>query len=254
MSLVGRNRTRRVRHPHHVAAARNLDAEVGRHARLQLQLGVRHVDDRLVGRHVLDDLRLQPDLPDRAVELLAGIRVDAEGHRLARPDAADVGFVDAGVDLHLRQVGGDDEQRRRRHAGRDGLADVDAALNDDAVDRRRDHRVVEVDLILIDRGFRLGDGRLRLRDGRLLRLQAGLRRSRPRSSPRRDRFAAAGSSPPAPSTACISAARPGAAPWCVRGRSGPWPDWRASASGSRAPAASAPRTATDRAARSPDPS
>ena len=65
------------------------------------------------------------------------------------------GFVDVGVDLHLRQVGGDDEQRRRLHAGGDRLADVDAALRHDAVDRRRDDRVIEVDLVLVDRRLRL---------------------------------------------------------------------------------------------------
>ena len=65
---------------------------------------------------------------------------------LSRTDAADVGFVDVGIDLHLGQVRGNDEQRRRRHAGGHGLADIDAALRDDAVDRRLDDRVIAVHL------------------------------------------------------------------------------------------------------------
>ena len=85
---------------------------------------------------------------DGPVERVGRVGVDAERHVLARPDAADVGLVDVRVDLHLRQVGGDDEERRRLHAGRDRLPDVHAALDDDAVDRRRDHGVIEVDLAL----------------------------------------------------------------------------------------------------------
>ncbi len=92
----------------------------------------------------------------------------------SRPDPADVGLVDARVDLHLRQVRGQYEQRRRLHARGHRLADVDAALRDDAVDRRGDDRVVQIDLVLIDGRLRLRDGRLGLRDRRLLRLQHGL--------------------------------------------------------------------------------
>ena len=87
---------RRVRHAQHVRAPRDLDVDVRRHARLQLQLGVRHVDDRRVGHDVLHDRRLQADLRDAADELLGRIGVDAEAHGLSGPDAADVGFVEVG--------------------------------------------------------------------------------------------------------------------------------------------------------------
>ena len=40
----------------------DLHLQVRRHARLELQIVVRHVDDRAVGRDVLHDDRLQPDL------------------------------------------------------------------------------------------------------------------------------------------------------------------------------------------------
>jgi hypothetical protein len=69
---------------------------------------------------------------------------------LIRTDAADIRFVDVGVDLHLGQVGGDDEERRRLHACRDRLADVDISLCHDSVDWRGDDRVIEVDLALVD--------------------------------------------------------------------------------------------------------
>ena len=80
---------------------------------------------------------------------------------LALCDLADVSLVDARVHLHPRQVLGDDEERRRRHAGRHRLADVHVAGDDDAVNGRRDDRVIEVHAILIERAARLGHLRFR---------------------------------------------------------------------------------------------
>ncbi len=143
-----------------VGALGNLDLDVRRHARLQLQFLVRHRDDSAVGGDVLHHHRLQADLRDRALEAVSGVGVDAERDVLTRTNATHVGFIDVRIDLHFGQVGGDHEQRWRRHAGRHRLADVNAALRDDAVDRRRDDGVIAVDLRLVDRRFRLGHRRL----------------------------------------------------------------------------------------------
>src|SRR6185503_12408836 len=70
---------RRVRNARRVGALRDLDLDVRRHAGPELQLRVRHVDHRAVGRDVLDDDRLQADLRDRAFEGVARVGVDAEG-------------------------------------------------------------------------------------------------------------------------------------------------------------------------------
>ena len=70
-------------------------------------------------------------------------------------ELADVGFADARVDLHLAEIFGDREERRRLQRGRDGLADVDAARDDRAVGGRNDRGVVEVDLRLMQVGVRL---------------------------------------------------------------------------------------------------
>jgi hypothetical protein len=159
---------RGIGHAQDVRPAGDLDRNVGRHARLQLQLRVGHVDDGGVGDDVLLRDGLEPDLGHRARELLGGVGVDAEPDALARADAAHVGLVDVGVDLHLRQVGGDDEQRRRVHAGGDGLADVDIARDHDAVDGGFDDGVLQVDFALVQRGLRLdhrGLGGLELRLG-----------------------------------------------------------------------------------------
>ena len=79
----------------------DLDVDICRHARLELQRSVRDVDDHVVGRDVLDDARLQTDLRDSAGELVIGVRIHFERHVLLRPDASDIGFVDARAHLHL---------------------------------------------------------------------------------------------------------------------------------------------------------
>ena len=250
MSAFGRKRSAAFGTRSDVAALGDLDLHVRRHARLQLQLRVRHVDDRAVGRHVLDDDRLQPDLRHRAVERVGRIGVDAERDVLTGTDAADVGFVDVRVDLHLRQVGGDDEERRRLHAGRDRLADVDAALDDDAVNRRRDDRVIEVDLVLVDRRLRLADRGLRLRR-RSPAPTAGCACAESTAI-----FAASRS---LCGSSCLAASSFARVYFCcasvsmhlarVRDRSAPWSGSRAPAQVGAAPAAAALRTATDRAGR-----
>ena len=166
---------RRVGHAGHVAPPRDLNLQVRRHARLQLQVVVRDVDDRSVGRHVLDHDRLQPDLLDRALKFFGRVRVDVKRDALSRPDSPDVGLVDVRVHLHLRQVGGDYEQCRRLHAGSDRLPDVHAALNDDAIDRSRDHRVIEIHLRLIEVRLRLRDRGLRGNEHGLRRVDGDLR-------------------------------------------------------------------------------
>ena len=132
--------------------ARHLDVQRRGHAGLQAQVGVVNVDHRRVGDDVLRDYRLNPDLPDEPREFVLGIGVNREGDVLPGVNHADVGFVDARVQLHLGEIAGDDEQRRRLEAGRDGLADVHAPGNDDPVDRRGDDRVLPVDDHLVERG------------------------------------------------------------------------------------------------------
>ena len=76
------------------------------------------------------------NLHDLAGERAVRKSVHRETHRLAVLDRPDVGFRDVGVDLHFRQIIGDDEDRRRVHAGGDGLAHIHAARDDDAIHRR----------------------------------------------------------------------------------------------------------------------
>ena len=110
-------------------------------------------------------MRHRPD------ELVGRVRIDVECDALSRPDPSDIGLVNVGVHLHLGEVCGDDEERRRLQARRDGLPHIDAALYDDPVDGRLDDRVIQIHLVLVDGCLRLAHGCLRLGDRRLLRCQ-----------------------------------------------------------------------------------
>ena len=109
------------------------------------------------------------------LETCAGKSVDGEGGLVTFLDAADVAFADIGVDLHLGEIGGDQKQRRRLKAGRDGLTLRHIARHDGAVDRRNDVGIVEIDLRRIELG-------LALIDRRLVEVDLGLRPDRRRSS------------------------------------------------------------------------
>ena len=95
-SFDGRNRSAAFGHAQHVRGARDLDVHVRRHARLQPEIVVRHVDHRRVGDDVLLHLRLEAHLRHRAAECVVRIRVDSERDGLLRPDAADVRLVEVG--------------------------------------------------------------------------------------------------------------------------------------------------------------
>ena len=60
------------------------------------------------------------------------------------------------------EVIGDRENDRRAQAGRDGLPDIDAARDDDSVDRRGDRAMIEIDSRLLQRAFLDRDHRFRL--------------------------------------------------------------------------------------------
>jgi hypothetical protein len=118
---------RRIGHPKNFCAPGDFDIDVCGHPGLELESRIRHIDDGRVRHDVLLDDRLQPHLRDRAVEIVGGVGVHAEGDMLPRTNAADIGLVEVGDDLHLRQVSRENEQSRRLHAGGDRLPDVDVA-------------------------------------------------------------------------------------------------------------------------------
>jgi hypothetical protein len=77
---------------------------------------------------------------------------------LAGLDRADVGLVDRCLQLHVPEVGGDDEQHRRLQRGGNRLAGIDRARQNDAVDGRIDGAFGEVRLLRLEIG--IGDGQI----------------------------------------------------------------------------------------------
>ena len=105
-----------------------------------------------------------------ALEGHVGIGIDGEADAIVARHLADIRLVYLRLDLHTGEVLGDGEELRRRHAGRNGLARLDGALDHHAVDRRADIGALQVDargverrLALLERGLRVHD--LRLGDG-----------------------------------------------------------------------------------------
>ena len=151
---------RLIRHAQHVVALVGDDPDRRRHARLQHQVGIGDADHDVVGDDVLHRLRRLADLAHLALERAIGKGFDREGRRVVLLDAADVAFADIGIDLHLGEIGGDQEQGRRLEARRDRLAHGDVARHHGAVHRRNDIGVVQIDLRGVERGLVLLDRRL----------------------------------------------------------------------------------------------
>ena len=141
-------------------------------------------------------------------------------------DLAYVGLVHRDPDLHARQVLGEQEQAGRAEARHDRLPDVDAAVDDDAFDRRLDGAVSEVPLGPVEAGRSLahrglgladgglGDGHVGLGhlEGRLVGVVLGLR-----PGPRRGRVSGPGPSRsrPASSLAFIWSRLASASTWAA---------------------------------------
>jgi hypothetical protein len=120
--------------------------DVGGHAGRQRLVGVVDRDRDCVGRDPLGDDRARGDPEHLAVEALAGQGVEGDRGRLARREPGEVGLVDADVDPGRLRV----DQGQDRHTGADLLADVGADRADDAVERREQGGVVELELGLLD--------------------------------------------------------------------------------------------------------
>ena len=133
--------------------------DIGSQIRQQDVVRVFRIDLDRVHHHVLGHGRVKAHLANRALKLAARKSVHRERDRRARFDAADIGFVDGRPDLHLRQIPRDEEQARCVQAGNDCLADVHAAINDDAADRRVDGAEIQIALRLVQIGLRLRDSR-----------------------------------------------------------------------------------------------
>ena len=102
-------------------------------------------------------------------------RVDLERHFFADLDVANVRFVGLGVNLHFLQVLRDGKNRWCLQRCRHGLADIHVARDHRPINRRTNHRVIQIRLSDRQCGFFLADLSLRLRHVRLRAPDGGIR-------------------------------------------------------------------------------
>ena len=115
------------------------------------------------------------DLHHASAKPFARKGVDGEFHLLVQPNVSDVGLGDRRVDLHLREIVHDREQRRRVQRGRHGLADLGEAVDDDAINRRVQRAATQVGPATLERGLADTDLHLSLLELREDLVEVGLR-------------------------------------------------------------------------------
>src|SRR5262249_44371530 len=133
-----------------VVGARHGYCDVCSHPRPKLHVRVRNINNRAVGNHVLQSLRVQTDLTDLSAEALSGVRIYGKVRAYALFDLTYVGFVYRSENLHFGQVIGNRKQHRGLKTCGDGLANVYGSRNNDAIDRRSDDGVIQIDLCLLE--------------------------------------------------------------------------------------------------------
>ena len=114
-------------HPQRLLAPAGKNFDARRHARQQHLIPVRRRDDDGVGDDALLADAAHAHLRNFAAKLALRMAGDGESDALALLDGSDIGFVDLGRDLNLRQILRDLEQFRRLQARRYRLPDIDRA-------------------------------------------------------------------------------------------------------------------------------
>ncbi len=151
--FLGRRETRGVvADAKYVRDAVSGDFDIGGHAGQEAAVRVPRVDDHSVGHDICGLLAQLADLHDGALEALAGEGVDREDDGIAIVDAADIGLDHVGLDLDLREVCGDGEEFRDRLRGLYGLANLDLAAENDAVDGRTNLGALQLGDGILHRG------------------------------------------------------------------------------------------------------
>ena len=98
------------RNPHPQCRVRNLqhrfttlgdDAHIGRHARQQAAAGVGKAHHGDIRHHIGHVLRRLAHLAHLAIEGLTGKGIHRERRAHSRSNAAHIGFINAGIDLHI---------------------------------------------------------------------------------------------------------------------------------------------------------
>ena len=112
----------------------------------------------------------------KAHKLLAGVGVHGKLHGHAFLDAADIGFIHVGGDLHLVEVVGDGEERGGTHTCRNGLSRGNFPGDDHAIDGGGDGGIAQVLFRALQGKIGVVKGLFRLPVGKLRLLQVILGR------------------------------------------------------------------------------
>ncbi|MNE18896.1 hypothetical protein D3C80_1119560 [compost metagenome] len=129
-----------------------------RHAGAQEQVLVVDRQDRLVGHDIIDGFGGEADGFDLCREMPVGVGIDRKTRFLPFADLADIGLVDGDLQLHVFQVARYGKEHRCIERGGDGRARIDVAGENDAVDRRDDLQLGEIDFGQAQAGFSGKDG------------------------------------------------------------------------------------------------
>ena len=142
---------RRRRNLKHIKCLLDLYREISGHPRHKFLIGIGHVDNYRVIDHVLQSHRLQPHLPNGTIKHLVHICVDLERDFLSHFDLADIGFVNAGLELHLGKVIRNGKQGGGAETGCHGLPDIYIPRNDYSRNRSDNRGITQVDIGPVER-------------------------------------------------------------------------------------------------------
>ena len=132
---------------------RDVDRNIRRHSRLEFQIGITDTNHGVVGNHVLHSDRRIAHLHNFSAKSARWKRVHREIDILIGSDNADICLGHIRIDLHFSKIIRDRENDGRLQAGCDGLAHVDIARDDDAVDWRSDRAVFQIGARFVERAL-----------------------------------------------------------------------------------------------------
>ena len=139
---------RRIGHTQRFIAGIGDDAQRRRHARQQPARSIGRIHHHSIGHHILHRGGREANFLDAPAQRFIGVGRYCEGHILACPYTANIGFIHGCMHFHLIQAGGDLEQDGGLKGSRDSLADINIARHHHAINWRFDCSVPQIHLHL----------------------------------------------------------------------------------------------------------